>query len=85
MKTEQDKEIEKLRNKVNTIQNKVQKLEDIIYWGKLGICKGCEFVQHTTIWGPICKHRTSLEGIEAEKDFYECSEIVFACPYHSKK
>lgn len=39
-------------------------------------CQSCVYKEKDINFGIICKHKASIEGIEAEKEFYKISEIT---------
>ena len=42
--------------------------------GSIG-CQNCIYREKDTNFGLICQHKASMEGIEAEKEFYKLNEI----------
>ena len=44
-------------------------------------CKTCFYCEHDCNFGYICQHKASMEGIEAEKNFYLIDEVK-DCNYY---
>ena len=52
----------------------------IVNNGKQG-CQNCIFREKDPVFGLICQHKASIEGIEAIKNFYTPDE-VHECTYY---
>ena len=47
-------------------------------------CRDCEYIDYDEAFGWVCQHKASMEGIEAEKNFYTIDEIE-ECDFYLKR
>ena len=43
--------------------------------GSIG-CLSCMYKEYDDIFGYVCQHKASMEGIEAKKNFYKIHEVT---------